>query len=323
MLYCGRIEVWPAAVMKSNKIGILELNSDPFANDVASRLADLPLEFLSFAEARAPVSTDCRVVIDRMSYDHAYLKELLKNMSLDGTYVINNPFAASVNSKLVEARVCQALGIPTPRSIVLPDPALRGESPGVVQEPAWERIADELGLPCILKPVYGFGWVDVYEVGTLAELKQRYAAGAGRIWLAQQKVGYTRYYRVFCIDRQDVLFINWIPRPFGMGEYLATPASDGDSRLAEQIIRLNSCLDMDINVVEWCLDARGQGWVIEALNEVPDMPKDRLPPEHYWWVVDRLAACARGKLQDGKSNRTVFAIPVAQGGPPGRSVQAS
>ncbi len=42
-------------------------------------------------EARAPVSTDYRVVIDRMSYDHAYLKEMVKNMSLDGTYVINNP----------------------------------------------------------------------------------------------------------------------------------------------------------------------------------------------------------------------------------------
>ncbi len=148
------------SVMKSNKIGILELKSDPFAIDVASRLSDLPVEFLSFAEARAPVSTDYRVVIDRMSYDHAYLKEMVKNMSLDGTYVINNPFAASVNSKLVETKVCQALGIPSPRSIVLPDPALHTESPGVVLEPDWEKVADEVGLPCILKPIYGYGWVD-------------------------------------------------------------------------------------------------------------------------------------------------------------------
>lgn len=309
--------------MKSNKIGILELKSDPFAIDVASRLADLPVEFLSFAEARAPVSTDYRVVIDRMSYDHAYLKEMVKNMSLDGTYVINNPFAASVNSKLVEAGVCQTLGIPSPRSIVLPDPALRTESPGVVEEPAWEKVADEVGLPCILKPVYGYGWVDVYEVSTLAELKQRYAAGAGRIWLVQQKVRYTQYYRVFCIEQRDVLIISWIPRPLGMGEYLYTPAGTAESRVVDQMVRLNSCLDMDINVVEWCVDGSGQGWVIDALNEVPDMPKDRMPPEHYWWIVDRFAACARNKLWSGESNRMPFLVPVAQGVSQGESVQAS
>ena len=310
--------------MKSNKIGILELKSDPFVIDVASRLSDLPVEFLSFAEARAPVSTDYRVVIDRMSFDHAYLKEMVKNMSLDGTYVINNPFAVSVNSKLVEAKVCQALGIPSPKSIVLPDPALRAESPGVVVEPNWEKVADEIGLPCILKPVYGYGWVDVYEVNTVMELKQRYAAGAGRIWLVQQKVGYSQYYRVFCIDKRDVLFIRWIPRPLGMGEYLHTEAGGAaESRVVEQMMRLHSCLDMDINVVEWCVDDRGQGWVIDALNEVPDMPKERMPPEHYWWIVDRFAACVRSKLRGDGGNRTLFEIPAPQGVPQGDSVQVS
>jgi hypothetical protein len=310
--------------MKSNKIGILELKSDPFVIDVASRLSDLPVEFLSFAEARAPVSTDYRVVIDRMSFDHAYLKEMVKNMSLDGTYVINNPFAASVNSKLVEAKVCQALGIPSPKSIVLPDPALRAESPGVVVEPNWEKVADEIGLPCILKPVYGYGWVDVYEVNTVMELRQRYAAGAGRIWLVQQKVGYSQYYRVFCIDKRDVLFIRWIPRPLGMGEYLHTEAGGAaESRVVEQMMRLHSCLDMDINVVEWCVDGRGQGWVIDALNEVPDMPKERMPPEHYWWIVDRFASCVRNKLRGDGGNRTLFEIPVPQGVSQGDSVQVS
>ncbi len=159
--------------MKSDKIGILELKNDPFVIDVASRLTGLSVEYLSFADMTAPVSSDYGVVIDRMSFRHTYLKEMVKNMSLDGTYVINNPFAASVNSKLVEAKVCQALGISSPRSVVLPDPAIREEAQGIVAEPNWERVADEVGLPCILKPVYGYAWVDVYEVKTLAELKER------------------------------------------------------------------------------------------------------------------------------------------------------
>ena len=312
--------------MKSNKIGILELKNDPFVIDVVSRLSDLPVEFLSFADRPAPISSDYKVVVDRMSFRYTYLKEMVKNMSLDGTYVINNPFAASVNSKLVEAKVCQALGIPSPKSIVLPDPALREDPPGVVAEPNWERVADEVGFPCILKPVYGYAWVDVYEVNTLTELKERYAAGAGRIWLVQQKVGYDQYYRVFCIDQKDVLFIRWIPRPQGLGEYLYTDARDTGgtrARIEEQIVRLNSCLDMDINVVEWCVDNKGQEWVIDALNEVPDMPKERMPPEHYWWIVDRFVACVRDKLQGDQRNKTVFAMPVRQSITHGDGVQVS
>jgi len=312
--------------MKSDKIGILELKNDPFAIDLASRLSDLPVEFLSFADRPAPISTDYKVVIDRMSFRYAYLKEMVKNMSLDGTYVVNNPFAASVNSKLVEAKVCQALGIPFPKSVVLPDPALREEPAGVVTEPNWERIADEVGFPCILKPVYGYAWVDVYELHTLAELKERYAAGAGRIWLVQRKVRYDQYYRVFCIDKKDVLFIRWIPRPLGMGEYLHTDSWDPDgirSRIADKIVRLNSCLDMDINVVEWCVDNNGQEWVIDALNEVPDMPKDHMPSEHYWWIVDRCVACVRDKLQGDRRNRSVFDVPSPQGDAHGNGVQVS
>jgi hypothetical protein len=312
--------------MKSEKIGILELEDDPFAIDVASRLRDLPVEFLSFADSPAPLSSSYGVVIDRMSFGHAYLKEMVKNLSLDGTYVINNPFAASVNSKLVEAKACQALGIPSPKSVVLPDPALRGEAPGVVAEPNWERVADEIGFPCILKPVYGYGWVDVYELNTLVEMKERYAAVSGRIWLVQQKVRYDRYYRVFCIGQRDVLFIRWTPRPLGMGEYFHTDSWDlgGDfAMVAEQMARLNSCLDMDVNVVEWCVDSNGQGWVIDALNEVPDMPKERMPPEHYWWIVDRCVACVRDRLHDDQRNKTVFDIPVPQSIAHGGGVQVS
>jgi hypothetical protein len=312
--------------MKSNKIGILELKDDPFVIDVVSRLSDLPVEFLSFADMPAPVSSDCKVVVDRLSFHNTYLNEMVKNMSLDGTYVINNPFAAAVNSKLVEIKVCQDLGIPSPKSIVLPDPALREEPPGVVAELSWERIADEVGFPCILKPIYGYGWVDVYELNTLAELKERYTAGAGRIWLVQQRVCYDQYYRVFCIDKRDVLFIKWIPRPQGLGEYLYTDSRDSEgnrARITEQVMRLNSCLDMDINVVEWCVDNKGQEWVIDALNEVPDMPKERIPPEHYWWIVDRFVACVRDKLQGDKRNKTIFEVPFAQSIAHGDGVQVS
>ena len=300
--------------MKGSKIGILELKDDPFIIDVVSKLGDLPVEFLSFAEQPVPITGEYGVIVDRLSFRFPFLKEVVKNMSLRGAYVINNPFAASASNKLVDELVFQLLEIPSPKSIVLPGPELKEELGGMIVEPSWSRIADEVGLPCFFKPVDGYGWDDVYMLNTVEELKECYAVhGAGKVWLVQRKINYKHYYRVFCIDQKDVLFIRWIPKPLGMGEYLYTDLHEIDDikgKLIEQTIRMNSCLDMDINVVEWCVDEQGQPWVIDAFNEVPDMPKSRMPPDYYWWIVDRFVACIKDKLTSDKRNKHSFTLPT-------------
>lgn len=302
--------------MKRNKIGILELRTDPFMADVISRLGDFPVEFLSFADQPVPVSSEYKVVVDRLSYCYPYLKEMAKTMSLDGTYVINNPFAASVDSKLVEATVCQSLGIPFPKSIVLPDPLLCEETSELVSEPYWERVTDEVGFPCVLKPIDGYGWEDVYVTKSLEELRERYGTvGSGKTWLLQKKVHYDHYYRIFCIDKRDILFVKWNPKPFDLGEYVYSDLKEIDSvrgRLAEQIIQLNTYLDLDINAVEWCIDNNGQAWVVDAFNEVPDVPEEHLPPEYYWWIVDRFSSCILDKLDPGKRNKSIFDVLLPQ-----------
>ena len=300
--------------MGQNKIGILELRDDPFIIDVASKLSEFTVEFPSFAEQQVPVSSEYRVIVDRLSFLSPFLKEIVKNLSLNGTYVINNPFAATASNKLLDAKVFELLGIPFPRSCVLPGPELlQRELEGVITKPSWDRIADKVGFPCIFKPIEGYAWDDVYEVNTLDELKQYHlSAGRGKVWLVQRKINYTHYYRVFCIDKKDVLFIKWIPRPRGAGEYLYSELeeiAEIKDKLIQQTIKLNSCLDMDINVVEWCIDEKGQLWVIDAFNEVPDMPKSRMPPEYYWWIVDRFVACIKDKFSSGKQNKHFFALP--------------
>jgi hypothetical protein len=227
--------------------------------------------------------------VDRLSFRFPFLKEVVKNMSLGGTYVINNPFAASASNKLVDELVFQLLGIPSPKSIVLPGPELKEELGSLVAEPSWSRIADEVGLPCVFKPMDGYGWDDVYMLNTLDELKECYALhAAGKVWLVQRKINYKHYYRVFCIDQKDVLFIRWIPKPLGMGEYLNTDLqeiADIKDKLAEQT------------------------WVIDAFNEVPDMPKSRMPPDYYWWIVERFVACIKDKLTSEKLNKHSFNLP--------------
>jgi hypothetical protein len=301
--------------MKGSKVGILELRDDPFIIDVVSRLGDLPIEFLSFAEQTIPITTgEYGVIVDRLSFRFPFLQEVAKNLSMGGSYVINNPFAASASNKLVDELIFQLLEIPSPNCVVLPGPELKEELGGMVVEPSWGRIADEVGLPCVFKPVDGYGWDDVYVANTLEELKECYAShGAGKVWLVQRKINYKYYYRVFCIDQKDVLFIRWIPKPFAMGEYLYSDLqeiNDIKGKLTEQTIRMNSCLDMDVNVVEWCIDEQGQPWVIDAFNEVPDINKNCIPADYYWWIVDRFVTCIKDKLTSDKRNKHSFTLPT-------------
>jgi hypothetical protein len=296
--------------VETRLVGILESRNDHFINDVVSRLRDIPVEFMTLAGEQIPLHRGYRVVVDRLSFCYPFLKEIVKGLALDGTYIINNPFAALSTNKLIEIQVGSRLGIDIPKTLVLPDKLAADETEGVVSHLYLESVAAELGLPCILKPFDGYAWEDVYVANSVQELKDLYASlCTRRVLLAQQLISYSDYYRVFCIDKQDVLFIKWIPKPLSMGHYLHfDPGKMGDQReaLTAQTIALNRALDLDVNVVEWCVDRDGRWWMIDAFNEVPEVIPEALPADYYSWIVDRFAACVRAKLEPARKNRSPF-----------------
>jgi len=291
-------------------VGILEYKTACFINDVISRLSGIRVDFISTAWERVPIEGKYRVVVDRMSFQYSFLKEIVKNLSLNGTYIINNPFTASATNKIVEIQLGSRLGLAFPKTIVLPDRSAVNNTDGPVIQPSFDQVAAEIGFPCVLKPFDGYAWEDVHVVNSHEELSKVYdSLSPRRILLAQQLIKFKDYFRVFCFDKQDVLFIKWIPKPFTMGQYLHDTSDNlEDSRqmLTELTIKLNQVLDLDINVLEWCVDDEGQWWVIDAFNEVPDVIPESLPPDYYTWIVDRFAACIKDKLYSGKKNRFPF-----------------
>ena len=81
-------------------MGVLESKNDRFINDVVSRLNGVPVEFVSLAVEEVPVERAYRVLVDRLSFRYPFLREIVKSVALNGTYVINNPFAACIRDKL-------------------------------------------------------------------------------------------------------------------------------------------------------------------------------------------------------------------------------
>ena len=291
-------------------VGILESKNDRFVNDIILQLSGIPVEFMHIVGERVPIERSYRVVVDRLSFRYPFLKELMKSLSLRGTYIINNPFTASLTNKLIEIHLGNRLGLPFPKTIFLPDQSSKDETEGLVSQPSLEQVVDELGLPCVLKPFDGYAWEDVYMVNSAEELSEIYnSLCSRRIIMAQQLIGFKEYFRAFCFDKRDILFVKWIPKPMSMGQYLHSDAGvpgNAETRLSELTIQLNKALDLDVNVVEWCVDEEGKWWVIDAFNEVPEIIPEALPSDYYTWIVARFTACIKDKINPGKRNLIPF-----------------
>ncbi|MBN2014060.1 MAG: hypothetical protein JW778_02670 [Candidatus Altiarchaeota archaeon] len=291
------------------KIGVLELRSDRFTEDVVSGLQDYEVEFLSFGEQTLPIESDLRVVVDRLSYCDTYLKEIVKNLALDGTYVINNPFSSTTINKILETKHFKSVRIQHPKTFALPKMD-NSDLKDIVHEPDWDRIAGEIKFPCIIKPFDGYAWTNVYKIESLEDLRLHHdGMKNNHILLVQNMVDFVDYYRVFCIDKKDVLISKWNPKPFDMGKYIHSDLKQIDdlrTKITKSTIRLNKLLDLDINTVEWCITEDREAVVIEAFNEVPDIVPAHLPQPYYKWLVEKFSECIIDKYESDKTNKTIF-----------------
>ena len=161
------------------KIGLIvgrEWSFPPaFLEEVNSRDAGVVAEYVKLGGTKMNEPNEYAVIVDRISHEIPYYRAYLKNAMLQGTYVVNNPFWWSADDKFFGASLITALGLPSPRTMILP---MKAYPEGVVSESLrnlvypldWAGIIDYVGLPAILKDAWGGGWKHVYQVSTQAEL---------------------------------------------------------------------------------------------------------------------------------------------------------
>ncbi|HIE33837.1 MAG TPA: hypothetical protein EYP86_01700, partial [Candidatus Altiarchaeales archaeon] len=148
------------------------------------------------------MKSDYRVVVDRYSYDDLFLREMVKSLSLEGTYIINNPFLSTAINKILDIKHFESLGIPHPKTIVLPKLDRDDDSTDIVIEPDWDRILENIKFPCILKPYNGYAWDEVHRIETIDDLKEHYECRKyDYLLMVQELVEFIDYYRVFCINK--------------------------------------------------------------------------------------------------------------------------
>ena len=294
------------------KIGILDYKKESFTQDIMKKLLEFGYhaEYVSLKQQKLPVEKKFDVILDRAGFQYDFLHETMKAMAMRGTYVINNPFAYTAGNKVMDAMLCAELGIKTPKTFFLPQIDEEWEQGDPVEQPDWEEMEKEIGFPAIMKSFNGYAWENVFEVKNPEEAKKKFdELKKNNAMLLQEKISFVDYYRVFCINKKDLLVAKWKPAPQGLGELLFVEPSQAEDlckKIEKQTIKLNERLDFDINAVEWCIDKNSTPIVIDAFNEVPEMNKERMPEQYYWWMVDRVVDCIRKKAEKRKKNRAMF-----------------
>ena len=262
------------------------------------------------------------MIVDRVSFCDPFLRQVMRYWSRAGAYVLNDPFFTQVWDKFSELVLYDSLSIPHPRTVLLPGRNRAEDVSELAGEPDWAAVEAAVGFPCILKPVDGYAWADVFRAADLSTLRSLYESlRERRTMIVQELVAYTAYYRAFCISAREVLIVRWTPRPFDMGEY-SLPAA-GELGTAEELIRhktveLNAAYHLDFNAVEWCLDATGVPVVIDSLNDVPDVRREKLPGPAWDWVVDRFRECVRDKHAAAGNRAASGPGPASDSGPSAR-----
>jgi hypothetical protein len=292
--------------VSEDRIGLLEFGDNAFIRSVIAGLPGIQTFFIRASELAHPSPAPCRLIVDRVSYCNPFLQQLMRYWSHGGTYVLNNPFFTSVFDKLSELFLLDRLSIRHPVTVLLPRAASAEDVQEIVSPPRWDAIVDTVGFPCILKPVDGYAWQDVFTVKDLPTLRGIHESFKdSRSFIVQELIRYESYYRAFCINRRDVFIARWKPMPYDMGEYSLPKPGELDAiegPIRGKTLELNAALGLDFNAVEWCVTRDGTLHVIDAHNDVPDVRPEKLPPECYQWIVERFCACIREKLATGERN---------------------
>ncbi len=239
------------------------------------------------------------VLVDRISHEVSCYQPILKLAALNGTRVVNNPFWRIADDKFFNTALAARLGVAVPKTYVLPSksygPDVSSETLHNLRYPLdWVGIASDLGFPIFIKPHWGGGWRDVHKVDTIEQLIVAYDRTGHNTMIAQEGIAWTQYVRCLVVGKEHVRPALWNPSLRHFDRYTQAantmPAltPELEARVVEDARKLCRALGYEMNTVEFGI-ANGVPYAIDFMNSAPDFDISSLGPEHFRWVVGKMA----------------------------------
>lgn len=282
----------------SYRIGVLRGREESFPEAIIATINSKPgfvAEWVQLGGTSMSEKCPYNVIMDRISHEVPYYQVYLKQASLQGTYVVNNPFWMNVDDKFFGYSLATSLGIPCPKTVVLPNKAyiadINAGSLRNLWPIDWEARLAEVGLPCIMKPAFGGGWKNVTKIHSIQEAIQTYEESGDLTMTIQEFIEWDDYIRCLCIGAKHARSIRYIPRPMGMGEYvqdLSVLNPEHAKRAEQYSIKFNEVIGYDMNALEFAVKG-DTVYAIDITNYVCDMDYKSLKDAHFGWSVEHMA----------------------------------
>ncbi len=268
------------------------------------------------------------VIIDRISQSVPFYRAYLKNASLMGTAVINNPFWWSADEKFFNNCLAMELGVPVPKTVLLPSK----ERPDDTSETSfrnlkapldWEYMFDYIGFPAYMKPHDGGGWKNVYKVESADNLFECLEETGQLVMMLQEEIEFDDYYRVYCLGQKYVHIMPYEPRNEFHARYATEPKTKGEEHtklmkvITDYTLKLNKALGYDFNTVEFAI-RNGIPYAIDFCNPAPDADINSVGQENFDWIVEHSAKLAieKAKAHKPKKNGTSWGSYVTNASTP-------
>ena len=173
------------------------------------------------------------VIIDRISQEVPFYRAYLKNASMMGTAVINNPFWWSADEKFFNNCLAVSLGIPVPKTVLLPshhrpDDTTEKSFRNLKAPLDWEYMFQYIGFPAYMKPHSGGGWKSVYKVENPDDLFAKHGETGQLVMMLQEEIVFEDYFRVYCLGQKYVHIMPYEPRNAFHERYIAEPRTQGE-----------------------------------------------------------------------------------------------
>jgi hypothetical protein len=293
-LIVGREKDWPTAFieqMEARRVGIT---------------AELVKIGGTFMNEACPYS----VIFDRMSQVIPYYRSYVKYAAMHGSYIINDPFVWSADSRFFATALVDRLGLQGPRTVVLPNKDI--ETPVVpdsfrnLEYPMnWEGIIEYVGVPAIFKETRSGGRRWAHRVNSVDDLIQRYDESGTRTMILQEIISDGKHIHCLVIGKETVMPLCY-SRPDN--RYLAEDALTDNPHAAKIIssaVAISQAYGYDINMVEYVL-RDDQVYVINGTNPAPVIDKQLMTDHHFEWAVNETVSLAIKRIKEPLPQRLTF-----------------
>lgn len=268
-----------------------------FIEEVARRDEGVVAEYVKLGGTRMDEAVEYAVIIDRLSREVPYYRTFLKHAALHGVTVVNNPFMWSSDDRLFGASLATTLGIPSPRTIALPN---REYVPGIKHDESlrnlrypldWDEILDYVGLPCLLKDAHGGGRRDAAVCRSLTDLIHNYNSSGLLTMIAQEFIEWDQFVRCLAFGQTDVLPMLYDPKERRYIDEAGHLSAELCSQVVNDSRTLMRALGYDVCSLDWAV-RDGIPFAVDFMNPVPDLELNSLTREYFDWAVSHMADLA-------------------------------